>query len=131
MTETRRVLSEVKILSDHTLNLEISLKTRDGDSMVLEVWSANMDTSSSKCKNTRVSQWTKSDPFFYFLAIGFVLPVSFLWCLSNAYKILCGHTLYWNYKTTILKLHSGIGSLQGYRINTRQKVIALVLVLNT
>lgn len=59
LTETRRVLSEVKILSDHTLNLEISLKTRDGDSMVLEVWSANMDTASAKCKNTRVSEDNK------------------------------------------------------------------------
>ena len=45
LNETTKVQAEVvNRLSNHNVNVEISLKTKEGDSMVLEVWTVNMDT---------------------------------------------------------------------------------------
>ena len=49
LNETTKVQAEVvNRLSNHNVNVEISLKTKEGDSMVLEVWTVNMDTHNRK-----------------------------------------------------------------------------------
>ncbi|XP_067948539.1 autophagy-related protein 13-like [Watersipora subatra] len=48
LRETKRLTTSIHYLSAFSLNVEISLKTKDGDAMVLEVWTLNMDPFSRK-----------------------------------------------------------------------------------
>ena len=44
LRETKAAQTNLASLSSHSLNVEISLKTKEGESMLLEVWTMAMDT---------------------------------------------------------------------------------------
>lgn len=54
LSETKKALVEVNPLSAHMINVEISLRTSDGDTMMLEVWTSRLDP--LQCQPVKV--WT-------------------------------------------------------------------------
>ena len=52
-SEIRKVYSTTSLIYDSPINVETSLKTSDGENMILEVWSLSMNT--ENCDNCRVS----------------------------------------------------------------------------